>query len=39
MVVSIPSGRAAIIAKNLEAMSSKMMAKYKKVRDTRKEKS
>jgi uncharacterized protein (DUF169 family) len=39
MVVSIPAGRAAIIAKNLETMSSKMMAKYKKVRDTRKEKS
>jgi uncharacterized protein (DUF169 family) len=36
MVVSIPAGRAAIIAKNLEAMSSKMMGKYKKVRDTRK---
>jgi uncharacterized protein (DUF169 family) len=36
MVISIPAGRASIIAKNLEAMSSKMMAKYKKVRDTRK---
>jgi len=36
MVVSIPAGRASIIAKNLEAMSSKMMAKYKKVRDAKK---
>jgi uncharacterized protein (DUF169 family) len=36
MVVSIPVGRASIIGKNLEAMSSKIMAKYKKARDTRK---
>ena len=33
MVISIPAGRASIIAKNLEAMSSKMMAIYKKFRD------
>ena len=38
MVVSIPAGRASIIGENLEAMSSKMMAKYKKVRDMKKEK-
>jgi uncharacterized protein (DUF169 family) len=37
MIVSIPAARASIIARNLEAMSSKMMAKYKKVRDTKKE--
>jgi len=36
MVVSIPTGRASMIAKNLEAMSSKMMAKYKKARDAKK---
>jgi uncharacterized protein (DUF169 family) len=36
MVVSIPVGRASIIGKNLEAMSSKMMAKYKKARDAKK---
>jgi uncharacterized protein (DUF169 family) len=38
MVVSIPAGRASIIGENLEAMSSKMMAKYKKARDAKKEK-
>ncbi len=39
MVVSIPAGRASIIGKNLEAMSSKIMAKYKKARDAKKGKS
>jgi len=38
MVVSIPAGRASIIGNNLEAMSSKIMAKYKKARDAKKEK-
>jgi len=38
MVVSIPTGRASMIAKNLEAMSSKMMATYKKARNIKKEK-
>jgi len=38
MVVSIPVGRASIIGKNLEAMSSKMMGTYKKARDAKKEK-
>lgn len=36
MVVSIPGARASIIGKNLEAMSSKIMAKYKKARDAKK---
>ena len=39
MVVSIPADRASIIGNNLEAMSSKMMAKYKKARDAKKRKS
>ncbi len=39
MVVSIPAGRVSIIAKNLEAMSSKMMATYKKARDAKRGKS
>jgi hypothetical protein len=39
MVISIPAGRVSIIVKNLEAMSSKMMATYKKARDFKKGKS
>jgi len=39
MVISIPAGRASMIVKNLEAMSSKMMATYKKARDAKKGKS
>jgi len=39
MVISIPVGRVSIIIKNLEAMSSKMMATYKKARDLKKGKS
>ena len=39
MVISIPAGRVSIIVKNLEAMSTKMMATYKKARDAKKRKS
>jgi uncharacterized protein (DUF169 family) len=36
MVVSIPAGRASLIGKSLKAMSSKIMATYKKARDAKK---
>ncbi|RZB38570.1 MAG: hypothetical protein SRB2_00318 [Desulfobacteraceae bacterium Eth-SRB2] len=39
MVVSIPAGRVSIIVKNLEAMSSKIMATYKKAWDAKTRKS
>jgi len=36
MVISIPAARVSLIVKNLEAMSTKMMATYKKARDAKK---